>query len=75
MMAVAVPFLGRRSFPTVWPEISIAASAPLRPDALLYAVEPARPLAAGLTATALALLDPEIIAAWRVEGASERRVL
>ena len=33
------------------------------------------PLAAGLTATALALLDPEIIAALRVDGASERRVL
>lgn len=35
----------------------------------------AAPLAAGLTATALALLDPEIIAALRVDGASERRVL
>ena len=35
----------------------------------------AAPLAAALTATALALLDPEIIAALRVDGASERRVL
>jgi tungstate transport system permease protein len=35
----------------------------------------AAPLAAGLTSTAISLLDPEFVAALRVDGASERRVL
>jgi tungstate transport system permease protein len=35
----------------------------------------AAPLAAGLTAAAVGLLDPELVAALRVDGASERRVL
>ncbi len=35
----------------------------------------AAPLGAGLTATALALLDPAIIAALLVDGTRERRVL
>ncbi len=35
----------------------------------------AAPLAAGLTAAAVGLVDPELVAALRVDGASEKRVL
>ena len=35
----------------------------------------AAPLAAGLTAAAVSLIDPELVAALRVDGASEKRVL